>query len=100
MKVMGSQSGDTEIRNFLQDRPAPGFSTWHDGTSPHLQRDSSITEAFYLTATDNPSELSYGDGDDNRHFTIDHEIIMDPTSERSKEVGYWAGAIAGILDEG
>lgn len=73
---------------------------WYDGTSPFLRRDSGITEAFYKTTADNPAEFSYSNRDDTRSFALINEPIMDPASEQSKILGYWAGSIGGILDEG
>lgn len=94
------RTGDELIRAFLLSAPAPGFATWHDRSSPHLERDSAITEAFYKTAASTPAELSFGNRDDRRTFAIINEPIMDPASEQSKIMGYWAGSIGSILDEG
>ncbi|KAF8418883.1 hypothetical protein EV426DRAFT_308995 [Tirmania nivea] len=46
-----------------RDNPAPGQSTWYDGSSPFCQRDSPIAEAFYETTLD-PEEFPYGDRED------------------------------------
>ncbi|KAF8422185.1 hypothetical protein EV426DRAFT_706332 [Tirmania nivea] len=94
------QTGDKQIRKVLESKPAPGCQSWNDRTSPSNQRDSPIAEAFYLTPADTPAELSFGNRDDTRVFSVIDEAVMDPRSERSRYKACWAAKIGGILDGG